>query len=44
MDTQRILGNFEVCAYKYEHNMYAVHPIENESEIFELGRCLMMGN
>ena len=44
MDTQRILGNFEVCAYKYEHNMYAVHPIENESEIFELGRGLMMGN
>ncbi|MBQ8763317.1 MAG: hypothetical protein IJZ07_04375 [Clostridia bacterium] len=44
MDAQRILGNFEVCAYKYEHNMYAVHPIENESEIFELGRGLMMGN
>lgn len=43
-DAQRILGNFEVCAYKYEHNMYAVHPIENESEIFELGRGLMMGN
>ncbi len=44
LDAQRILGNFEVCAYKYEHNMYAVHPIENESEIFELGRGLMMGN
>ncbi len=44
MDAQRVLGNFEVCAYKYEHNMYAVHPIENESEIFELGRGLMMGN
>ncbi len=43
-DAARILGNFEVCAYKYEHNMYAVHPIENESEIFELGRGLMMGN
>ncbi len=43
-DAERILGNFEVCAYKYEHNMYAVHPIENESEIFELGRGLMMGN
>lgn len=43
-DAERILGNFEVCAYKYEHNMYAVHPFENESEIFELGRGLMMGN
>ncbi len=44
MDAERILGNFEVCAYKYEHNMYAVHPFDNESEIFELGRGLMMGN
>ncbi len=44
IDAQRILGNFEVCSYKYEHNMYAVHPIENEAEIFELGRGLMMGN
>ncbi len=44
IDAERILGNFEVCSYKYEHNMYAVHPIENESEIFELGRGLMMGN
>ena len=44
MDAQRTLGNFEVCAYKYEHNMYAVHPIENEAEVFELGRGLMMGN
>ncbi len=44
IDAQRILGNFEVCAYKYEHNMYSVHPIENEAEIFELGRGLMMGN
>ena len=44
LDAQRILENFEVCAYKYEHNMYAVHPFDNESEIFELGRGLMMGN
>ena len=44
IDAERILSNFEVCAYKYEHNMYAVHPFENESEIFELGRGLMMGN
>ena len=44
MDAQRTLSNFEVCVYKYEHNMYAVHPFENESEIFELGRGLMMGN
>ena len=44
LNAQRILENFEVCAYKYEHNMYAVHSFENESEIFELGRGLMMGN
>ncbi len=44
LDAKRILGNFEVCAFKYEHNMYAVHQFENESEIFELGRGLMMGN
>lgn len=44
IDAQRTLSNFEVCAYKYEHNMYAVHALENESEIFELGRGLMMGN
>lgn len=44
LDAMRIRGNFEVCSYKYEHNMYAVHPLENESEIFELGRGLMMGN
>ncbi|MBR6785356.1 MAG: hypothetical protein IKM25_03810 [Clostridia bacterium] len=44
LDAQRILGNFEVCAFKYKHNMYAVHPFDNESEIFELGRGLMMGN
>lgn len=41
---EKTLRNFEVCAYKYEHNMYAVHPIENESEIFELGKGLLMGN
>ncbi len=44
LDAQRTLSNFEVCTYKYEHNMYGVHPFENESEIFELGRGLMMGN
>lgn len=44
MNAQRTLSNFEVCTYKYEHNMYAVHQFENESEIFELGRGLMMGN
>ena len=44
IDAQRILGNFEVCAYKYEHNMYAVHLLDNEAEIFEIGKGLMMGN
>lgn len=44
LDAKRILSNFEVLAFKYEHNMYAVHSLDNESEIFELGRGLMMGN
>lgn len=44
LDAERTLGNFEVCAFKYEHNMYAVHSLENEAEIFELGRGLMMGD
>ena len=44
LDAKRILTNFEIIAFKYEHNMYAVHSIDNESEIFELGRGLMMGN
>lgn len=44
LDAERILGNFEVCAFKNEHNMYAVHSLENEAEIFELGRGLMMGD
>lgn len=44
LDAKRILSNFETIAFKYEHNMYAVHSLDNESEIFELGRGLMMGN
>lgn len=44
LDAERTLGNFEVCAFKNEHNMYAVHSLENEAEIFELGRGLMMGD
>lgn len=44
VDARRILNNFSVCAFNYEHNMYAVHPFDNESEVFELGRGLLMGN
>ncbi len=44
INARRIYANFSVCAFNYEHNMYAVHPFENESEIFELGRGLLMGN
>lgn len=44
IDAQRILKNFEVCAYKYGRNMYAVKEFESDSEIFELGGGLMMGN
>lgn len=43
-DAQRILDNFEICAYKKEHNLYAIHRFDNEAEIFELGRGLLMGN
>ena len=44
IDARRILDNFAVCAFTYDHNMYAVHPFENESEVFELGRGLLMGD
>ena len=44
MNAKRIYGNFSVCAFNYEHNMYAVHSFDNESEVFELGRGLLMGN
>lgn len=44
IDAKRILNNFSVCAFSYEHNMYAVHPFDNESEVFELGRGLLMGD
>lgn len=44
IDARRMLDNFSVCAYNYEHNMYAVHPFDNESEVFEIGRGLLMGN
>lgn len=41
---ERTLENFEVCAYKKEHSLFAIHRFDNEAEIFELGRGLMMGN
>ncbi len=44
INARRILANFNVCAFNYDHNMYSVHTFENESEIFELGRGLLMGN
>ena len=44
INARRVYANFSVCAFNYEHNMYAVHAFENESEIFELGRGLLMGN
>ncbi len=40
----RVYHNFQVCAFNYDNDMYAVHPFENENEIFELGRGLLMGN
>ena len=44
IDARRVFYNFQVCAFNYEHNMYAVHAFENENEVFELGRGLLMGN
>jgi hypothetical protein len=44
IDARRILDNFSVCAFSYDHNMYAVHQFDNESEVFELGRGLLMGD
>lgn len=44
INARRVYNNFSVCAFNYEHNMYAVHAFDNESEIFELGRGLLMGN
>ncbi|MCR5523742.1 MAG: hypothetical protein K6F64_08945 [Clostridia bacterium] len=44
IDAKRTLSNFSICAFNYEHDMYAVHTFDNESEIFELGRGLLMGN
>lgn len=44
IDLKRMIKNFEICAYKKEHNLYAIHRFDNESEIFELGRGLLMSN
>lgn len=44
INAKRIYGNFSICAFNYDHNMSAVHTFDNESEIFELGRGLLMGN
>lgn len=42
LNAQRMLSNFELCAYKYDKNLYAVHPLEVEAEILELSRGLLM--
>lgn len=44
IDAKRIFDNFSVCTYSYDHDMYAIHHFDNENEIFELGRGLLMGN
>lgn len=43
-NARRILDNFSVCTFSYEHEINTVHHLDNESEIFELGRGLLMGN
>lgn len=44
INARRVLDNFSVCTFSYEHNINTVHHLDNESEIFELGRGLLMGN
>ncbi len=43
-DMQRMLSNFEFCAFESNSSLYAVRAIENEKDAFEIGRGLKMGN
>ncbi len=43
-DMQRMLSNFEFCAFESNSSLYAVRSIENEKDAFEVGRGLKMGN
>lgn len=41
-NAKRIIKNFELCAYKYEKKLYTVHNFEDENEIRELSRSLLL--
>lgn len=41
---RRVLDNFAVAAFNYKNNLHVIHTFDNESEVFELGRGLLMGN
>ncbi|MBQ2775260.1 MAG: hypothetical protein IJF40_05175 [Clostridia bacterium] len=43
-DMQRMLSNFEFCAFESNSSLYAIRAIENEKDAFEVGRGLKMGN
>ncbi len=42
INCRRMLHNFVLCAYKYDDGVFAVHPFEDEAEVRELGRVLLM--
>lgn len=41
-NSKRIIKNFELCAYKYEKKLYTIHNFEDENEIRELSRGIML--
>ena len=41
-NAKRAIKNFELCAYKYEKKLYTVHGFDNETELRELSRNLML--
>ncbi|MBO4500836.1 MAG: hypothetical protein J5760_01240, partial [Clostridia bacterium] len=41
-NAKRIIKNFELCAYKYEKKLYTIHNFEDENEIRELSRGVML--
>ncbi len=43
-DMQRMINNFDFCAFKNDASLYAIRAIENEKDAFEVGRGLKMGN
>ena len=41
-NSKRIIKNFELCAYKYEKKLYTIHNFEDENEIRELSRGILL--